>query len=166
MTLTIKERHDMILKTLNDSSIVCPPITQEKLDFLLENMSEDEFNNDLMYLQKISLIENCIIQGIDGRFSHDFSNLKLTADGFDYVNLETVGKDINSVTIKIHKNTLDNISNIIKSSNLKPEEKNKLLSIVKEKGAEKLVGYCFDTAISNAHIATEIFQRVCESLSK
>ncbi|WP_158302372.1 hypothetical protein [Sodalis glossinidius] len=66
----------------------------------------------------------------------------------------TVGSEINAFEIKIHKQTLDQLENLINAANLGDREKHSLLQMVKEKGAEAVVGKCVDIVFANAAIAT------------
>lgn len=74
---------------------------------------------DTRYLIKIGLIEpKAVSFSIDGQHLFNIDCMVLTAKGFDYANNDTIGSELNAVTIKIHKNTLEQLETIINNVNL------------------------------------------------
>lgn len=163
MTL-IKERHQMIIRALNNPNKPLQPISSNEFDCLLEEIGEDQFVQDLLYLIDIGLVnKDAGHLNLSGNFCYSSHHMALTAKGYDYANMDTIGNELNAITIKIHKNTLDQIETIIKSANLPESEKRTLLKLVKEKGAEAIVGKCVDTLFANASVVTQVLSELAKS---
>ncbi|WP_338885166.1 hypothetical protein [Xenorhabdus sp. TH1] len=128
-------------------------------------MGWDQLAADTNYLMRIGLVEpKAVVFGIDGHYVFNTNCMALTAKGFDYANVDTIGSELNAVTIKIHKNTIEQIETIIMSANLPESEKKTLLQLVKEKGAESVVGKCVDTLFANAGAATQVLSELAKSV--
>ncbi|MDE9519794.1 hypothetical protein KKJ17_19310 [Xenorhabdus bovienii] len=164
---TLSERQDMIIRTMNDREHLMRPISSEKFQYLIGELGEEKLAEDINYLQSIGLVQLGAV-GIgatdDEPYSFNLHKMALTAAGVDYANMDTIGNKINTVTIKIHKNTLEQIELIIMAANLPESEKKTLLQLVKEKGAEKVVGKCVDTLFANAGAATQVLSELAKSV--
>ncbi|WP_237388021.1 hypothetical protein [Xenorhabdus sp. Sc-CR9] len=164
---TLSERQDMIIRTMNDREHLMRPISTEKFQYLIDELGEEKLAEDINYLQSIGLVQLGAV-GIgttdDEPYSFNLHKMALTAAGVDYANMDTIGNKINTVTIKIHKNTLEQIESIIMAANLPESEKKTLLQLVKEKGAEKVVGKCVDTLFANAGAATQVLSELAKSV--
>ncbi|MBE8598091.1 hypothetical protein [Xenorhabdus sp. BG5] len=162
----LSERQDMIIRTMNDREYLMTPISAEKFQFLIDELGEEKLAKDINYLQSIGLVQLGAV-GIgatdDEPYSFNLNKMALTAAGVDYANMDTIGNKVNVVTIKIHKNTLEQIEAIISSANLPESEKKTLLQLVKEKGAESVVGKCVDTLFANAGVATQVLSELAKS---
>lgn len=160
----IKERYLMILRALNNPDRPMQPISAEKFDFLKETIGSDQLALDLNYLIKIGLVKKGAVDFSVSNFRFFSPHLMaLTAKGFDYANTDTIGSELNAVTIKIHKNTLEQLETIINNVNLPQSEKKTLLKLLKEKGAESVVGKCVDTLFANAGAITQILSELAKS---
>ena len=84
-------------------------------------------------------------------------NLRLTSTGFNFATNDPIGNEINSITVKLHSNTLQQLESIINASNLTEENKKTLLMKLKEKGGEHFITKCIDFGFSNIKIASEMF---------
>ncbi|HGF6560324.1 TPA: hypothetical protein ACF2YT_001220 [Providencia alcalifaciens] len=161
---TLLERHDMIIRMMNDRESLMQPISEEKFQELGETLGWDQLANDVRYLISVGLINHDAIRfGIDGGYGFNPDYMALTAAGIDYANMDTIGNQINTVTIKIHQNTIDNLEAMIRSANIPDEDKKSLLSLVKEKGSEAVVGKLVDTVFANAGIAAALFMEAAKS---
>ncbi|MDX8000429.1 hypothetical protein FE394_14790 [Xenorhabdus sp. Reich] len=159
----LKERHLMIIRAMNDQNRLMRPVSEEKLQFLGEAFGWDQLADDINYLIKIGLVNHDAIRyGIDGGYSFDSGSMTLTAAGIDYANMDTIGNEINVVTIKIHKNTLEQIETIINTANIPDAEKKALLQLMKEKGAEVVIGKCIDIVFSNAGLAATVLSELAK----
>ncbi|MDX7992598.1 hypothetical protein [Xenorhabdus littoralis] len=159
----LKERHLMIIRAMNDQNRLMRPVSEEKLQFLGEAFGWDQLADDINYLIKIGLVNHDAIRyGIDGGYSFDSGSMTLTAAGIDYANMDTIGNEINAVTIKIHKNTLEQIETIINTVNIPDAEKKALLQLMKEKGAEVVIGKCIDIVFSNAGLAATVLSELAK----
>lgn len=85
------------------------------------------------------------------------SNLRLTSRGFNYATNDAIGNEINSITVKLHSNTLQQLESIINASNLTEENKKTLLMKLKKKGGEYFITKCIDLGFSNVTIASQMF---------
>ncbi|UFK93508.1 hypothetical protein [Providencia rettgeri] len=161
---TLLERHDMIIRMMNDRERLMQPISEEKFQELGETLGWDQLANDVRYLISVGLINYDAIRfGVDGGYGFNQAYMALTAAGVDYANMDTIGNQINTVTIKIHQNTIDNLEAMISSANIPDEDKKSLLSLVKEKGSEAVVGKLVDTVFANAGIAAALFMEAAKS---
>lgn len=161
---TLLERHEMIIRMMNDRERLMQPISDEKFQELVDKLGMDQLANDVGYLVNIGLINhNAIRFGIGGGYGFNTGSMSLTAAGVDYANMDTVGNQINTVTIKIHQNTIDNLETMIRSANIPEEDKKSLLSLVREKGSEAVVGKLVDTVFANAGIAAALFMEAAKS---
>ncbi|MBC8946921.1 hypothetical protein [Xenorhabdus indica] len=160
------ERQDMIIRTMNDRDHLMRPISAEKFQYLINELGEEKLAEDINYLQSIGLVQLGAV-GIgttdDELYSFNPHKMALTAAGVDYANMDTIGNKINTVTIKIHQNTLEQLEAIIKSANLPESEKKTLLQLVKEKGAESVVGKCVDTLFANAGTVSQVLSELAKS---
>lgn len=162
----LSERQDMIIRTMNDREYLMRPISTEKFELLVKEFGEEKLAREVNYLQSIGLIQQGAIRfGVvdDEPYSFNLNKMALTAAGVDYANMDTIGNKINTITIKIHQNTLEQIETIIKSANLPESEKKTLLKLVKEKGAETVVGKCVDTLFANAGAVTQVLSELAKS---
>ncbi len=91
------------------------------------------------------------------------NNIKMTATGYDVFRREGLTIKEDTVIIKIHQNTIDNLEAMIRSANIPDEDKKSLLSLVKEKGSEAVVGKLVDTIFANAGIAAALFMEAAKS---
>ncbi|EMC8779594.1 TPA: hypothetical protein U2M54_001103 [Providencia rettgeri] len=161
---TLLERHNMIIRMMNDREKLMQPISDEVFQELVDKLGMDQLANDVRYLVNIGLINYDAIRfGIDGGYGFNTGSMSLTAAGVDYANMDTIGNQINTVTIKIHQNTIDNLEAMIRSANIPDEDKKSLLSLVKEKGSEAVVGKLVDTVFANAGIAAALFMEAAKS---
>lgn len=161
---TLKERHEMIIRALNDPDRPMSAISGDKLQFLGDTIGWDQLASDTKYLIAAGLVDRDAIRfGIDGGYVFMGDCMALTAKGFDYANIDTVGSDVNAVTIKIHKNTIEQIESIINAINIPESEKKTLMQLVKEKGAESVVSKCVDILFSNAGAATHVLSELAKS---
>ncbi|CDH26737.1 hypothetical protein [Xenorhabdus bovienii] len=163
---TPSERQDMIIRTMNDREYLMSPISTEKFQSLINELGEEKLAKDLSYLQSIGLVQLGAVEigtTDDEPYSFNLNKMALTAAGVDYANMDTIGNKINTVTIKIHQNTLEQIETIILSANLPESEKKTLLQLVKEKGAESVVGKCVDTLFANAGSVTQVLSELAKS---
>lgn len=161
---TLKERYQMIIRALNNPDKPLQPISNEKFEFLKEMIGTDQLALDVNYLIEIGLIKkDAVVFGCEGHCFFSPHLMALTAKGYDYANIDTIGNDLNAVTIKIHKNTLEHIETIINKANLPESEKKTLLKLVKEKGAEAIVGKCVDTLFANASVVTQVLSELAKS---
>jgi predicted solute-binding protein len=126
------------------------PLPKDEFDNLINKYEEAELVDAAKYLIKKGMLNpNAVSQTFDETsLSHHF--LELTADGYDIATGDALGYEISAVTVKLHSNTLQQLDSIIKESNLKAEEKRKLLTQLKEKGAEYVLTRCIELLVSNA----------------
>ncbi|MBD2815953.1 hypothetical protein ID850_14535 [Xenorhabdus sp. Flor] len=162
----LAERQDMIIRAMNDREYLMSPISPENFQYLIDELGEEKLAKDINYLQSIGLVQLGAV-GIgttdDEPYSFNLNKMALTAAGVDYANMDTIGNKINTVTIKIHQNTLEQFESIIMSANLPESEKKTLLQLVKEKGAESVVGKCVDTLFANAGTVSQVLSELAKS---
>lgn len=134
------------------------PISDGDLDALIKKYGRDEIIDCLEYLVAKKMVQpNCLVKFLSGDKEIVSQAVALTADGYDIATDDELGYKISSVNIRIHSNTLNQLADMINSSGLKAEEKQTLLSKIKEKGADHVIGRCIDLAFSSAPTATAIF---------
>ncbi len=154
----------MLIRELNIPDRPMQPISREKFEFLRKTLGENQLAIDLDYLISIGLVKKgAVVLGQNNNSLFYPHLMALTAKGYDYANIDTIGNDLNAVTIKIHKNTLEHIETIIKLANLPESEKKILLKLVKEKGAEAIVGKCVDTLFTNIGAVTQVLSELAKS---
>ena len=87
---------------------------------------------NLQYLEQKGLVISHIIRSVDGKYSCAFPP-ELTADGWDYISQEGgVRANIDTITVKIHENTLAQLIYAInQSQNTDQSLKDKLISDLK-----------------------------------
>lgn len=161
----MSERQKMILRALNNTDYLMSPISHDDRIRLCKELGEEVFARDLKYLEQIGLVQQgAVAFNLNGYVIFNSSKIALTAKGVNYVNIDTIGSELDAVTIKIDKHTLEQIESIINAANLPETEKITLLKMVKEKGAEKVVSKCIDVLFSNAGSAamalSELAKRV------
>lgn len=153
----------MLLRTLNNPDRLMAPIDEETFCHLRETFGDDVLARDLTYLTSIGLVQaDAAIIGADGMVHFNRGCMGLTAAGVDYANVGTVGSELHAIEIKVHKQTLDQLENLINAANLGDREKHSLLQMVKEKGAETVVGKCVDIVFANAGIATQVLHHLAD----
>lgn len=129
------------------------PLPESELDILYDKYDEEELIAATRYLIAKRMINpDALREATDGAFIVS-DCLMLTADGYDIATGDALGYEISAVTVKLHSNTLQHLDSIIKASNLKEDEKQKLLAQLKEKGAEHILTRCIDLALSNTKTA-------------
>lgn len=159
----MSERQKMILRALNNTDYLMSPISHDDLIRLCKELGEEVFARDLKYLEQIGLVQQgAVTFGANGHVVFNSSKIALTAKGVDYVNIDTIGSELDAVTIKIDKHTLEQIESIINAANLPETEKITLLKMVKEKGAEKVVSKCIDVLFSNAGSAAMVLSELAK----
>lgn len=141
----------MIISAMNNPEYLMTPISQEKLDKLIDELGELKLGLDLKYLSDIGLVSpDWGGFSVSNNVFFNIRGMSLTQKGVDYANDNTIGSQLSAVTIQIHKNTLEQLETIIQSADISDNDKKNLLQILKEKGSETLVGKCVDTLFSNA----------------
>ncbi|PIT52340.1 hypothetical protein BHC44_08920 [Snodgrassella alvi] len=151
MSNSFEEVRRYMLSTL--AKYPMQPLPESELDILYDKYDEEELIAATQYLIAKGMIDPRAVQEyIDGT-DIDADYLILTADGYDIATGDALGYEISAVTVKLHSNTLQHLDSIIKASNLKEDEKQKLLAQLKEKGAEHILTRCIDLTLSNAKTA-------------
>ena len=133
------------------------PLPPDEYKRLQEKYAEDDLISAVAYFIEEGMIPS---NALDSDFSGPFlirSNLRLTSTGFNYATNDPIGNEINSITVKLHSNTLQQLESIINASNLTEENKKTLLMKLKEKGGEHFITKCIDFGFSNIKIASEMF---------
>ncbi|MEX0447458.1 hypothetical protein [Xenorhabdus sp. SGI246] len=157
----LKERQNMIIRAMNDQNHLMQPISKEKFQFLGEAFGWDQLADDINYLIKVGLINHkAIYFDDDGSYGFNPDAMALTAAGVEYVNMDTIDDEINFMTIKVHKNTLEKIETIINRANFPNAEKQEILQLVKEKGIEAVVSKCVDILFVNTSLATAVLSEL------
>ncbi|MBD2814237.1 hypothetical protein ID850_05530 [Xenorhabdus sp. Flor] len=160
----LKERQHMIIRAMNDQNHLMQPISKEKLQFLGEAFGWDQLADDINYLIKVGLINHDAIHfNDDGGYGFNPDAMALTAAGIKYVNMDTIDDEINSITIKIHKNILEKFETIINGANLPDAEKQQILQLVKDNGVEAVVGKCVDILFVNSNLATAVLSELTKN---
>ncbi|MBG6243539.1 MAG: hypothetical protein EKE20_17875 [Candidatus Symbiopectobacterium sp. Dall1.0] len=140
------------------------PISSKKFDELTEKYGKETLAHDLKFLCDRGLVHpSAVVFGTDGGKTFNIGRIALTADGVDFANADSIGNELRVTTIKIHDSTLKNIENIIKSAELSNKQKASLLSLVKDKGAEAVVGKCVEMVFANAGLATAALKEALAS---
>lgn len=132
---------------------------QEKAN---ENLKKYIVN--LQYLEQKWLVVSHIIRSVDGKYSCAFPP-ELTADGWDYTSQEGgVRANIDTITVKIHENTLAQLIYAInQSQNMDQPLKDRLVSAAKslpEKAMSSLVTQLIGVALSHPEKVVSLFQSV------
>lgn len=162
----LSERQEMIINELNNREFLMKPITQDKFNSLLAEFGEEQLATELNYLQSIGLVQRDAVRigaTDDELYSFNINKMGLTAAGVDCANADTLGNKLNVVNIQIHQNTIDNLEAMIRAANITEEDKKSLLAIIKEKGAEAVVGRMVDYAFANAGIAAKLFYEAAKT---
>ncbi len=100
---------------------------------------------------------------VDDKYSfYPGSACKITAAGIDLI-LKGNGKEnltdkINVINVNISTDTLTNLAMIIESSKLPPEQKETLLSKLKEHGAKELITQAISSGMSNSQNIIYLFE--------
>ncbi|WP_426576859.1 hypothetical protein ACP179_21570 [Xenorhabdus stockiae] len=159
----LKERQHMIVRAMNDKNHVMKPISKEKLQFLGEAFGWDQLADDINYLVKVGLVNHFAIHFDDnGGYGFNPDSMALTAAGVDYANMDTIDDEMKSFTIKVHKNTLEQIETVIKTANIPDNEKKVILAFIREQGIETVLGKCLDTLLTKVDLATPLFSEVAK----
>ncbi|MCC8367399.1 hypothetical protein J8V57_14160 [Xenorhabdus sp. PB61.4] len=159
----LKERQHMIVRAMNDKNHVMKPISKEKLQFLGEAFGWDQLADDINYLVKVGLVNHFAIHFDDnGGYGFNPDSMALTAAGVDYANMDTIDDEMKSFTIKVHKNTLEQIETVIKTANIPDNEKKVILEFIREQGIETVLGKCLDTLLTKVDLATPLFSEVAK----
>ncbi|MCC8380764.1 MULTISPECIES: hypothetical protein [unclassified Xenorhabdus] len=157
----LKERQHMIVRAMNDKNHVMKPISKEKLQFLGEAFGWDQLADDINYLVKVGLVNHFAIHFDDnGGYGFNPDSMALTAAGVDYANMDTIDDEMKSFTIKVHKNTLEQIETVIKTANIPDNEKKVILEFIREQGIETVLGKCIDTLLTKVDLAMPLFSEV------
>ncbi|PHM45771.1 hypothetical protein Xmau_00159 [Xenorhabdus mauleonii] len=161
----LKQRQLMIIRALNDQNHQMRPISEEKFRFLGDTFGRDQLADDINYLIKIGLVNHDAMHfDIDGGYGFNLGAMVLTAAGVDYANMDEIDHEIDSITIKIHKNIFEQLETVINETNLSDVEKKKILHLIKEQGIESIVGQCVDTVFSNAKLAAPVLSEVAKKV--
>ncbi|MDX7988110.1 hypothetical protein FE392_12325 [Xenorhabdus sp. 12] len=161
----LKQRQLMIIRALNDQNHQMQPISEEKFRFLGGTFGRDQLADDINYLIKIGLVNHdAMYFDIDGGYSFNLDAMVLTAAGADYVNMDEIGHETGAITIKIHKDRLEQFGTVINETNLSDTEKKKILQLINEQGIESIVGQCVDTVFSNAKLAAPVLSEVAKKV--
>jgi hypothetical protein len=140
------------------------PLPEFELDILFDKYDEEELMAAIRYLIARGMIApKALYETNDGTFI-DEDYLMLTAEGYDIATGDALGYEISAVTVKLHSNTLQQLDSIIKESNLKDDEKRKLLTQLKEKGAEHVLTRCIDLLLSNAKTAGLVLTQYLQNM--
>ncbi|HHR6499808.1 TPA: hypothetical protein ACS8CD_000296 [Providencia alcalifaciens] len=163
--MQLPERQKMLIHDLNDRDYLMRPISSEKFQEIRLRYSDDnKLAGDLQFLMDRGLVhQDSVIISIDGFITFNTGIIGLTADGVDFTNQDSIGNEVKAVTVKIHDSTIKSIQQIIESSDLSKEEKAKITTIIKEKGAEAFVGKCVDTVFANAGLAAIAMKEAIKS---
>lgn len=140
------------------------PLPESELDALCEKYDEEELFAAVQFLIAKGMIDPRAVYELNDGFHIDPDRLMLTADGYDIAAGDKLGYKISGVTVKLHGNTLQHLDSIIKSSNLKEEDKEKLLAELKEKGAEHILTRCIDLTLSNAKTAGVMLMQYLQNM--
>ncbi len=125
-----------------------------KSDDILVDEACRIFKSNVMYLEQHGLLEsyyeNEQINAVFRWNPEKLSKVRITSKGIDFLEADGgLGAILGIKTVKIHNETLEKFVEIIQNSDLKQEEKQKILSIVKEKGIEFTVGKLVDAIANN-----------------
>ncbi|BET97622.1 hypothetical protein [Xenorhabdus taiwanensis] len=103
---TLKERHLMIIRTLNNPDRPLQIINKEKFNLLGKELGWDQLAYDTQYLIKIGLVNpNAVSFDMNGRPLFNSAHMALTEKGFDYANMDTIMPSL-SRSIKTRLNSL------------------------------------------------------------
>ena len=140
------------------------PLPESELDILYDKYDDEELLAAVRYLIAKGMIDPRAVYETNDGVHIDPDCLTLTADGYDIATGDKLGYEISAVTVKLHSNTLQHLDSIIKSSNLKEEDKEKLLAELKEKGAEHILTRCIDLTLSNAKTAGVMLMQYLQNM--
>ncbi|WP_405468590.1 hypothetical protein ACGTI2_12400 [Morganella morganii] len=158
------ERQNMIIRALNDTENLMQPVDDNTFTLLEKLIGEHHLVKDVAYLISAGLIDNRAIQGDMGGYYIEPHFLALTAAGFDYANIDTIGSQVKAVTIRIHQNTIEQLKSIIHAAGIPEGEKRTLLKLLREKGAEAVVSKCVDTMFSHAGAAALVLSELAKNI--
>jgi len=128
-------------------------LPDSEIDALLERYSDEELIPSLSYLRDQGMISSDVLyDNVEGT-QIDFDSLKLTANGYNFATGNALGREINTVTIRLDTNTIQHLEDIINATNLNKKDKQTLRTKLKEKGAEHFLTKCIDFALTNSKTA-------------
>lgn len=128
-------------------------LPDSEIDALLEKYSDEELIPSLSYLRDQGMISSDVLyDNVEGT-QIDFDSLKLTANGYNFATGNALGREINTVTIRLDTNTIQHLEDIINATNLNKKDKQTLRTKLKEKGAEQFLTKCIDFALTNSKTA-------------
>ena len=133
------------------------PLPRDEHKRLQEKYDYDDLVFAVEYFIQEGIIPQNALFRMHGGAVLTRENLKLTSTGFNYATNDPIGNEINSITVKLHSNTLQQLESIINASNLTEENKKTLLMKLKEKGGEHFITKCIDFGFSNVTIASQMF---------
>ena len=140
------------------------PLPESELDTLYDKYDEEELFAAMQFLIARGMMDPRAVYETNDGFYIDPDRLMLTAEGYENAAGDKLGYKISGVTVKLHSNTLQHLDSIIKSSNLKEEDKEKLLAELKEKGAEHILTRCIDLTLSNAKTAGVMLMQYLQNM--
>lgn len=140
------------------------PLTMKQYDSLVEKYGKDAVLENLYFLAKQKLIEGILIETLEDGSSLIPDTIKITAKGIDFINPDSIGNDLNAITVKIHSSSLSQIENIIKNAGLTKPEQEKLLKRLKDKGLEHFVSNLVDVGFSHLPTAYTLLHNLAVNL--
>ncbi|WP_109391288.1 hypothetical protein [Proteus cibi] len=162
---SLSEIQRNILIALNNRNYPMKPISNSQLTELEIRIGKDTLACNINYLQDQGLIKDGAIQlSGTGKFVYILPKMALTSKGFDYINEDSIGNELNSVTIKIHQDTINKIESMIHDASISDAEKTTLIRYIKEKGVESVIGKCIDILISNTGSFTKLLSDLAKSI--
>lgn len=154
-----------ILMALNNRDYPMKPISNSQLTELEIRIGEDELAYNINYLQNQGLIKDGAIEFLGvGKFGYILPKMAHTSKGFNYINEDSIGNELNSVTIKIHQDTINKLESMIRDASISDAEKTTLMHYIKEKGVESVIGKCIDILISNTGSVTKLLSDLAKSI--
>ncbi|MCL2669876.1 MAG: hypothetical protein FWE89_04255 [Syntrophaceae bacterium] len=129
--------------------------------------SGDELIANMLYLEEHGVIKSGIRRTVDGHFLRDEAGLRITAKGIDFLMEDGgLGAILNTVTVKIHDDSMERLEQFISRASLNPQDKTGLLSQLRGLPADSIKHLCLkllDLGLENAPAALRLIQTTLAS---
>lgn len=159
---------DLQRKILERLSAAYPQcLSGEEYDEQADAVGEKILDANLYYLSQHGLIEDCIRFSADGQTMVNMNYLKCTARGMDFLADDGgLGSILDTVTIKLHEETLRQLIEAkIHAADLPEEKKNGILKALREAPAEttkQLITKLVDLGMENVPKALPLLQTLLQ----
>lgn len=137
-------------------------ISDEQYSYFVDVFGgEDNLCVNLWYLHNHGLIDKAVYFSADGLMSINLGGLKITRNGIDFIRDDGgLSAILNVMTIKIHNETIEKLSEIINKSDLTTAEKTSFVGKLKELPADAIKHLVFELLSKGLSHVPDVIQIV------